>query len=107
MRFIIFVIDDLTASASDSEMSAINKFNDQLRSNKQFIFAWGLQPPASAKLIDNRKGANLITDHSLFLAKEHYSGFWLIDCADTQTANSLALQASLACNRKVELRPLH
>jgi len=43
----------------------------------------------------------------LFDSKEHYSGLWLIDAADAETAKKLAFEASKACNRKVELRPLH
>jgi hypothetical protein len=58
-------------------------------------------------VIDNRAGANLETGKPHFDAKEHYSGLWLIDAADAETAKKLAFEASKACNRKVELRPLH
>jgi len=36
---------------------------------------------------------------------ECYSGFWLIEASDEAKAKELALAGSLACNRKVELRP--
>jgi len=36
---------------------------------------------------------------------EYYSGFWLIEAGDESKARELALAGSLACNRKVELRP--
>ena len=42
MKFIIFVIDDLTNSGTPDEMVAINAFNDGLRANGQWIFAGGL-----------------------------------------------------------------
>jgi hypothetical protein len=42
----------------------------------------------------------------LFEDKENYSGFWLIQAADLESAQTLALEGSMACNRKVELRPL-
>jgi len=107
MRFLISVIDDLSNSGTPDEMVEIDKFNDSLRANNQFIFAWGLQAPETATVIDNRAGANLETGKPLFDAKEHYSGLWLIEADSSETAKKLAYEASQACNRKVELRPLH
>ena len=107
MKFLISVIDDLSNSGTPAEMEAINAFNDGLRDNGQWIFAWGLQAPETATVIDNRNGANTETGKPLFDAKENFSGLWLIEAADTETAKKLAYDASKACNRKVELRPLH
>ena len=107
MKFLISVIDDLNASGTQEEMIAIDAFNAKLRANGQFIFAWGLQAPETATVIDNRNGAKTETGKPLFDTKEHYSGFWLIEAVDAQTAKTLAYEASQACNRKVELRPLH
>ena len=107
MRFLISVIDDLSNSGTPAEMAEIDAFNDKLRANNQYIFAWGLQAPETATVIDNRNGANTETGKPLFDSKEHYSGLWLIEAADAQTAKTLAYEASKACNRKVELRPLH
>ena len=107
MRFLISVIDDLSNSGTPAEMEAINAFNDGLRENGQWIFAWGLQAPETATVIDNRNGANTETGKPLFDTKENFSGLWLIDAADAETAKKLAYDASKACNRKVELRPLH
>ncbi|ASY15596.1 hypothetical protein A1sIA56_01460 [Candidatus Planktophila sulfonica] len=107
MKFLISVIDDLSNSGTPAEMEAINAFNDGLRNNGQWIFAWGLQAPETATVIDNRNGANTETGKPLFEAKENFSGLWLIEAADAETAKKLAYDASKACNRKVELRPLH
>jgi hypothetical protein len=107
MKFLISVIDDLSNSGTPAEMEAINAFNDGLRENGQWIFAWGLQAPETATVIDNRNGTNAETGKPLFDAKENFSGLWLIDAADAETAKKLAYDASKACNRKVELRPLH
>jgi hypothetical protein len=107
MRFLISVIDDLSNSGTPAEMAEIDKFNDSLRANSQFIFAWGLHAPETATVIDNRNGANTETGKPLFDAKEHYSGLWLIEADSPETAKKLAFEASKACNRKVELRPLH
>ena len=107
MRFLISVIDDLSNSGTPAEMVEIDKFNDSLRANNQFIFAWGLHAPETATVIDNRNGANTETGKPHFDAKEHYSGFWVIEADAPETAKKLAFEASKACNRKVELRPLH
>jgi hypothetical protein len=106
MKFIINVIDDLSNSGTPAEMNEINKFNDQLRMNGQFIFAGGLAAPENADVIDNRNGANLSTGKPLFEANENFSGFWLIEAESIQVARELAFAGSKACNRKVELRPL-
>jgi hypothetical protein len=100
MKFLISVIDDLTNSGTPDEMAAINAFNDELRANGHWIFAWGLQAPETATVIDNRNGANTETGKPLFDSKEN-------EAADPQIAKKLAYEASKACNRKVELRPLH
>ena len=107
MKFLISVIDNQSNSGTPEEMNEINAFNDKLRANNQFLFAWGLHAPETATVIDNRGGANTETGKPLFDSKEHYSGFWLIETSDVQTAKTLAYEASKACNRKVELRPLH
>ena len=106
MKFIINVIDDLSNPGTPAEMNEINKFNDQLRMNGQFIFAGGLAAPENADVIDNRNDANLSTGKPLFEANENFSGFWLIEAENIDVARELAFAGSKACNRKVELRPL-
>jgi hypothetical protein len=106
MKFIINVIDDLSNSGTPAEMNEINKFNDQLRMNGQFIFAGGLTAPENADVIDNRNDANLSTGKPLFEASENFFGFWLIEAESIDVARKLAFAGSKACNRKVELRPL-
>jgi len=107
MKFLISVIDDLSNSGTPAEMAEINKFNDELRANGQWIFAWGLKAPETATVIDNRNGANISTGKPFFDAKENFSGLWLIEVESQDVAKVLAFKASKACNRKVELRPLH
>ena len=107
MKFLISVIDGLSNSGTADEMVEIDKFNDYLRVNGHWIFAWGLQEPSSATVIDNRSSANLSTGKPLFDAQENFSGLWIIEAPDSETARKLAFNASKACDRKVELRPFH
>ena len=106
MRFLISVIDSQTGTATAAEMAAIDAFNDDLRERGQFIFAGGLAAPDSAKVIDNRNNRGEVYAGSLHQSDEYLSGFWIIEASDEETALSLANGASLACNRKVELRNL-
>ena len=107
MKFLISVIDDLQSPGTAAEMVEIDKFNDALRANGQWIFAWGLQPPETATVIDNRNDANLSTGKPLFDANENFSVLWIIDADSSEVAERLAYSASKSCNRKVELRPMH
>ena len=107
MKFLISVSDNLSNSGTPDEMVHIDAFNDKLRANEHWIFAWGLQAPETATVIDNRAGANLETGKPHFDSQEHYSGLWLIEAESPEIARTLAFEASKACNRKVELRPLH
>lgn len=107
MRFIIFVIDDLSGSGTPEEMVAIDAFNEKLQANNQLLFACGLSSPENGNVIDNRRDAGINTGKPLFETKETYSGFWLITAENLVAARELAFEGSKACNRKVELRPLH
>jgi hypothetical protein len=107
MKYLISVIDRLENPGTAAEMVEIDKFNDSLRVNGQGIFAWGLQPPETATVIDNRNEAGINTGKPLFDAKENFSGLWLVEAESPEIAESLAYSASKACNRKVELRPMH
>ena len=106
MQFIIFLIDDQTSSATSDEMELIDEFNAKLQVNGNWIFAGGLSAPSRGNVIDNRNSAGIETGKPLFAATENFSGFWLINASDLETAKSLAFEGSKACNRKVELRPL-
>jgi len=107
VKFVISVIDDLKSPGSAAEIVEIDKFNDSLRANGQWIFAWGLQAPETATVIDNRNDANMSTGKPLFDAQENFSGLWIIEAESAVVAERLAYLASKACNRKVELRPMH
>ena len=105
MRYIIFVIDDQTEKAPANEMAAIDAFNEMLEEKGHWITAGGIDHGEAATILDNRAGAGIVHTGSLYNEAEHYSGFWLIQADDNETALQLAAAGSKACNRKVELRP--
>lgn len=105
MRYIIFVIDEPGNLGNDSEMAEINKFNDGLISNGNWVMAAGIAGSSEAVLIDNRDNRDSMNPGSLVTSGENYSGFWVIEVENQAQAESLAKAGSKACNRKVELRP--
>lgn len=105
MRYVIFVIDGPGNPANPEEMKNIDAFNEKLQNNGHWITAAGIKPSSEATLIDNRNQKHEILKGSLFDGSEYYSGFWLIEAESDQEAEQLALEGSLACNRRVELRP--
>jgi hypothetical protein len=105
MQFLMAVIHDRLDLADGDEMAAIDAFNDRLRACGHWVFAGGLGDPAAAITFDNRRGAALVSDGPFVETKEYLAGFWVVEAADHDEARVLAAAGSLACNRKVELRP--
>ncbi|MFM8279389.1 MAG: YciI family protein [Candidatus Limnocylindrus sp.] len=105
MRFVIFVIDSRSDTATPGEGAAIDAFNDRLTAGKHLVLAAGIADPSRATLIDNRNDLGSSTPGSLFSDTEHYSGFWIIEAASPEQAQKFANEGSMACNRRVELRP--
>jgi hypothetical protein len=105
MRFVIFVIDGGSNTATSGEGAAIDTFNERLVAGNHLILAAGITEPSRATLIDNRNNLGAIAPGSLFSGPEHYSGFWIINAESPEQAQAFAVDGSRACNRRVELRP--
>jgi hypothetical protein len=105
VRCVIFVIDAQSRSADGDEIAAIDAFNDQLRTAGEFVMAFGLAAPPHAMVIDNRSDAGIEHSGSIFHSDEFFSGMWIIEVDSPEVARTRAMQASRACNRRVELRP--
>ena len=67
--------------------------------------AAGIAAPGEAEVIDGREGRESSVPGSLFGGTEYFSGFWIVETDDLETARRLATAGSRACNRRVELRP--
>lgn len=104
MRYLFAVIDTQSNSGTPGEMAAIDVFNEKIEVSGQRIMAAGVAAPSSALLIDNRNGLGSIENGPAVISDEYMSGFWVIEAPDDATARELALEASQACNRKIELR---
>jgi hypothetical protein len=116
MQFLVNVIDDgqaaavgNTYSATDAEATAVDAFNERMAD--AIVFAAGVSAPADATVVDAREGTadtttGPATTGPATSSDEYVAGFWVMDLPDAETAARVAHQASQACNRKIQLRPL-
>ena len=79
--------------------------NDDMRAQGVLIFAGGLAPASTAKVVRQRDTALQHTDGPYLEGKEHIGGFWIIDVGDDEAAMAWADRATVACQGAVEVRP--
>lgn len=80
-------------------------FNQRLQDEGHWVFANGLEPAATATVVDGQGSQPVITDGPYLEAKEYLGGFWVIEAPDLDVALKLAVDASKACRGRVEVRP--
>jgi hypothetical protein len=99
--------DNLDFDDPETQQSFIDTgaFNEEIKASGHWVFAGGLEPPTSATVVDNVKGANVITDGPYLETKEQLGGFWVIEAADLDEALAIAARGSKACRNVVEVRP--
>jgi hypothetical protein len=95
--------------ATDEDMqrafAAVGLLNEELRASGAWIFAGGLQPASTAKVVRSKDGALLHTDGPYLAGKEDIGGFWIVEVADDAAAMAWADKATVACQGAVEVRP--
>jgi hypothetical protein len=85
--------------------AATAAFNDKLHASGYWVFAGGLEPAATATVVDGRGETPVMTDGPYLETKELIGGFWVVDVPDLDVALALAAEGSKACGGKVEVRP--
>ncbi|MEW1954698.1 YciI family protein [Terrabacter sp. NPDC080008] len=105
MQYLLSVIDDGAGSATPTEQTDTDAFNDRLREQGHWVFAGGLGSPDPATVVDNRGTEPVVTDGPFVESKEWLAGFWIVEAPDLDVALRLGAEGSRACNRKVEVRP--
>ena len=106
-QFLINVLDSNTGSATGDEIAEIDAFNEMLQNNGYWVYANGISAPEEAVQIDNRADKNEMIHEPLYKQDTYVSGFWIIKAENKEQALALAKLGSKACNRRVEVRPLH
>jgi hypothetical protein len=95
--------------ATDEDMqrafAAVGLLNEELRASGAWIFAGGLQPASTAKVVRTKDGALVHTDGPYLAGRERIGGFWIVEVADDAAAMAWADKATVACQGAVEVRP--
>ena len=107
MRYFLSVLNSTANPASDDVTPDITAFNTMLRDKGYLVMATGMYGVEDAEVFDNRGGRGEATPGSYLVQDEAVVGFWILDLPDADTARDIAAGASRACNRRIELRPLH
>jgi hypothetical protein len=96
-----------SAEAARESGEEIDRFNEKLKARDYFVYANGLGDPQTATVVDGRGETPILTDGPYIESKEWVAGLWIIDVPDLDVALKLATEGSRACQRKVEVRPMH
>jgi hypothetical protein len=83
----------------------VSAFNDRVQVAGGWVFAGGLEPPASAEVFRSAGGRTEASDGPFATAPVFLSGMWIVDAPDLATARAWAAEGAAACQRPVELRP--
>jgi hypothetical protein len=81
------------------------RVNEEMRTAGVWVYANGLMPAETAKVVRVRDGALERVDGPYLESKEHIGGFWILDVADEEEALAWAEKGAVACLGDVEVRP--
>ena len=100
---------ELDFSSDDAKrvVAQVERFNGDLIAAGAFVFGAGLHPASKAQVMQLQSGDVATTDGPYAESKEHIGGFWIVGAQDINAAEGWARRAAAACERPVELRPLH
>ena len=97
------------ATPTDEDMqrmfTRVGAFNKRVTEAGSWVFAGGLEPIETTTTVDATGYDPIITDGPYIEAKEWIGGFWVLEAPDLDAALRLAIEASAACGRRVEVRP--
>jgi len=83
----------------------VDAFNQKVTDAGIWVFAGGLEPIETTTTVDATGSEPIITDGPFTEAKEWIGGFWVLEAPDLDAALKLAIEASAACEGRVEVRP--
>jgi hypothetical protein len=96
---------DLTEEQQQRAYQDVDTLNRELQKAKVWVFAGGLEEPATATVVRSSSGQIVTTDGPFAETKEQIGGFWIIEVPDLDVALEWAGKATVACGAPVEVRP--
>jgi hypothetical protein len=98
---------DFSTPEAQRTVAQVGAFNDELQKAGAWVFAAGLYPTSSATVVRSSEGNVSMTDGPYAETKEQMGGFWVIKAPDLDAALEWAGRGAAACERPVEVRPVH
>jgi hypothetical protein len=98
---------DFSTPDAQRSVAQVGAFNNELQAAGAWVFAAGLHSASSATVVRSSKGDVSMTDGPYAETKEQMGGFWVIEAPDLDAALKWAGGATAACERPVEVRPVH
>jgi hypothetical protein len=83
----------------------VDAFNKKVTNAGIWVFGGGLEPIETTTTVDATGPEPIITDGPHAEAKEWIGGFWILEAPDLDAALKLAIEASAACEGRVQVRP--
>ncbi len=85
-------------------VTAMQKYNDEMRKDGVLILAEGLHPPSKGKRLRVSGGKPVVTDGPFAEAKEVIAGFWIIQAKSQEEAMEWAKRCPLPEGGLMEIR---
>jgi len=83
----------------------VDAFNQKVTDAGIWVFGGGLESIETTTTVDATGPEPIISDGPFAEAKEWLGGFWVLEAPDLDAALKLAIEASAACEGRVEVRP--
>lgn len=99
--------DDAEPTEEDMQRlyGQVDAFNKKVVDAGIWVFGGGLEPIEATTTVDATGPEPIISDGPFVEAKEWIGGFWVLEAPDLDAALKLAMEASAACEGRVEVRP--
>jgi len=98
---------DLSTPENQAQMARTAELTAEMERAGAWVFLAGLRPASSATVVRADGGDVSMTDGPYAETKEQMGGFWVIEAPDLDAALEWAAKASTACERPIEVRPVH
>jgi hypothetical protein len=98
---------DLSAPEIQLQMAKTGEVTAEMERAGAWVFTAGLRPASSATVVRATGSDISMTDGPYAETKEQMGGFWVIEAPDLDAALEWAVKASDACERPIEVRPVH
>ncbi len=85
----------------------VEEFHDELKAADAWVFAGGLDSPASATVLRLQGDETLMTDGPFAEGKEYVGGFCIVKADDLDAALEWARKCARATTLPIEVRPFH